>query len=340
MKNLTDNKRTEFHWYRIAIQAVPAAGIGIYLAGFVVINAHLSKYQLLDLDLFNARYVISGTHLAIFLGLWYMFVGQGIFFKDSFEDRIQEENPYEYLFYDSIRHAYSICVLTAFYSSILQGSTELFTFLIYSVAFFFLLPHWENWWESGHRSERFPILDRFFVEILRSIGVALFFWNANFLSHPTLLFVQFVVISIYSTVLRNAIEYFQQYSERFSWVVFHVIIFLLLTTMSFGWLQYEKINSSFGGGQLQLVEVIVTDDKVIQGLVNLGFENGPSFEVNLVHENQENLIFTDNERTIQLSQSAIADIRSHNIVSSNWMVYFDELFHRLLRAWETILTNK
>ena len=75
---MTDNKRTAFHWYRIAIQAVPAAGIGIYLAGFVVINAHLSKYQFLDLDLFNARYVISGTHFAIFLGLWYIFVGQGI----------------------------------------------------------------------------------------------------------------------------------------------------------------------------------------------------------------------------------------------------------------------
>ena len=337
---MTDNKRTAIHWYRIAIQAVPAAGIGIYLAGFVVINVHLSKYQMLDLDLFNARYIISGTHLAIFLGLWYMFVGQSIISKDSFGDGLQEDKSYGYLFYDSIRHAYSICVLTAFYSSILQGSTELFTFLIYSVAFFFLLPHWENWWESERRSERFPILDSFFVEILRGIGVAIFFWNANFLSHPTLLLLQFVVISIYSTVLRNAIEYFQQYSERFSWVIFHVIIFLLLTTISFGWLQYEKINSSFGGGQLQLVEVIVTDDKIIQGLVDLGFENGPSFKFNLVHENQENIIFTDNERTMQLSKSAIADIRSHNIELSNWMVYFDELFHRLLRAWETILPNK
>ena len=340
VKNLTDNTRTAFYWYRIAIQAVPAAVIGIYLAGFVVINARLSKYQLLDLDLFNARYVISGTHLAIFLGLWYMFVGQSTISKDSFGDSIRENKSYGYLFCDSIRHTYSICVLTAFYSSILQGSTELFTFLIYSVALFFLLPHWENWWESGHRYKRFPILDIYFVDILRSIGVAIFFWNANFLSHSTLLFLQFVVISIYSTVVRNSIEYFQQRSEQFSWVLFHGIFFLLLTTISFGWLQYEKINSSFGGGQLQLVEVTVTDDKVIQGLVGLGFENGPSFEFNLVHENQEILIFTDNERTIQLSKSAIADIRSHNIVLSNWMVYFDELFYRLLRAWETVFTNK
>ena len=140
------------------------------------------------------------------------------------------------------------------------------------------------------------------------------------------------MISIYSTVVRNSIEYFQQRSEQFSWVLFHGTFFLLLTTVSFGWLQYEKINSSFGGGQLQLVEVIVTDDKVIQGLVGLGFENGPSFEFNLVHENQEYLIFTDNERTIQLSKSAIADIRSHNIELSNWMVYFDELFHRAIES--------
>ena len=340
MKNLTDNKRTEFHWYRIAIQAVPAAGIGIYLAGFVVINAHLSKYQLLDLDFFNSRYVISGIHLAIFLGLWYMFVGQSIIDKYSFGDGYHVDKSPGYLFCYSIRHAYSICVLTAYYASFLQGSTELFTFIIYSVAFFFLLPRLENWLESQDRHERFPILNIYFVDILRSIGVAIFIWNTSFLSHSTLLFLQFVVISIYSTVLRNAIEYFQKRSEQFSWVLFHGIFFLLLTTVSFGWLQYEKINSSFGGGQLQLVEVIVTDDKVIQGLVGLGFENGPSFELNLVHENQENLIFTDSEKTIQLSKSAIADIRSHNIESSNWMVYFDDLFHRLLRAWETTLTNK
>ena len=230
------------------------------------------------------------------------------------------------MFYSSIRYAYSICVLTAFYSSILQGSTELFTFLIYSVVLFFLLPHWENWWESGHRYKRFPILDIYFVDILRSIGVAIFFWNANFLSHSTLLFLQFGVLSIYSTVACNSIENFQEHFERISWVVFHAIFFLLLTTISFGWLQYEKINFSYGGGQPSTVEVIVTDEKVIQGLVGLGFVKGPSFKFNLVHENQENLIFTDNERTIQISKSAIADIRSHKIELSNWMVYFDELF--------------
>ena len=270
-----------------------------------------------------------------------MFVGQSIISKYSFGDGFQEDKSYGYLFCYSIRHAYSICVLTAFYVSILQGSTELFTFIIYSVAFFFLLPHWENWWESQARYERFPILDIYFVDILRSIGVAIFFWNANFLSHSTLLFLQFGVMSIYSTVPLNYIERIQQHSgERFSWVLFHAILFLLLTTISFGWLQYEKINSSFGGGQLQLVEVIVTEEIVIQGLVGLGFDYGPSFKFNLVHENQENLIFTDNERTIQLSKSAIADIRSHNVELSNWMVYFDELFNRLLRVWETILPNK
>ena len=126
---MTDNKRTEFHWYRIAIQAVPAAGIGIYLAGFVVINAHLSKYQLLDLDFLNSRYVISGIHLAIFLGLWYMFVGQSIIDKYSFGDGFQEDKSPGYLFRYAIRHAYSICVLTAYYASFLSRKHGIIHFL-------------------------------------------------------------------------------------------------------------------------------------------------------------------------------------------------------------------
>ena len=136
-------------------------------------------------------------------------------------------------------------------------------------------PWWENLWESNGLSLRFPRCDLVAIPAVTVVAIVVFFLTIDVDSLAMILFFHFLVISIYGRFAFRVAKRYQEYGseyESISRAIMHVGAFVLLSSTSFGWLQYGHVTSSLGGGQGQSVEVLVVDASVSKGLESMGFE--------------------------------------------------------------------
>ncbi len=328
------------------LKAVPAIGLGAYVTGFVAINAHLSKYGVFDFDLANSRYLIVGALFFIFIALLCFFTGRILYEEWLSEESDDPNSDYTILdvwagiIFSWARIIFSICISAALFSLTFLGSTEPILFCIYSAVLVGIRPKWDDMWEGRGLFERFPLIDVIVDPIARTVGVVIFFTTIDIPSPTMTVFFQIALISVYGIFILRLFKEFQSSGEEFTRTIIHSTIFVLLTSASFGWLQYAHIKSGFGGGQLQATEIIVVDQTVSKGLEEMGFEVTPTFKVNLVYEKQEELIVTVKDKTIRLSKTTIAGFQALSVEAGNWQTYFRDLKNKLEEAWARVRLSK
>ena len=342
-----NEKQNAFSWLIRAPQAVPIIGIGVYVSGFVANNIHLSKYGVFDFDLINlskygvfdfdlinTRYLIVGVLFLIFLASWYLFAGRAIISTKEWLDKPKgEPNSYRMLLDAVINVTFSICKSSALFSLIFLENTEPIMFCIYSVCLFLITPRWENFWETRALYRRFPFIDRTLEPVVRIVGIVIFLTTISISSQTIIVFFHFSLISAYSNFALDSFKWSWDSKERFTQTIIHSIFLVLLSSALFGWLQYGHIKSGFGGGQLQPVEIKIVEKTVSKSLKEMGFEVTPSFKVNLVYENQQELILSTRGKTILLSKTAIAGIKVLSVKPGIWERYFGDLISKLQDAW-------
>lgn len=310
-------------------QTVPVIVIGIYVAGFIALNAYLGKYGAFDMAILNSHYLTVGVLYFIFLAIWYFLPGRIIIpiDPDPFEDK---ECSLPYLIY---RVLYLVCISSALFSIVLLGRAEPILFLAYAVIIAWVDHFLVNMWESPRFYNRFPLADRLyymlFEPVTKIIGIAIFFLIIDLSSPAILVFVHFFLISVYIFLVLRSIEKFENTTERFAYTLTHSVVFLLLTSVAFGWLQHGHVKSVFGGGELRPLEIIVIDQTVSEGLQSMGFEVTPNLKANRVYENQEEIVVTVNDSTIRLNKNTIGGFRVLHSEVNTWATYLYKLINKI-----------
>ena len=295
-------------------QAASAILAGTYMAGFLVLNAHLGKHGIFDFSLANSRYLIAGALFIMFLVIWYLFAGRSIIFVKKWMDEDIASatelglGPIWHLVIvisAFMRAGFFTCISAAFFSLTLWGGAETKEFLIYCLALFLIA------YPCGFLNFdiRFPRVNQVFEFATRAVGILVFFTTVTSDSPTISVFGHFAIMSVYVNLVLDSFDRFKITVDRFTYHIIYSAVFVLLSSSLFGLWHYEHIKSAFGGGQIQMVEIIISDQTVRSGLKDMGFEVNPSLKANLVHENQQEFILEIEGQTIRLSRETVAGFK-------------------------------
>ena len=319
-------EQTVLGWRITTPQAASTILAGTYLAGFLVLNAHLGKRGIFDFSLANSRYLIAGVLFIAFIVFWYLFAGRAIIFAKKWIDEDIDSATecglgpiwhFVILVSAFVRAGFFTCISAAFFSLTLLGSAEPKEFLIYLIAFFLIAYPWD----FLNFDHRFPRANQVFGLATRAVGILVFFKTVNSSSPAMGVFLHFVGISIYVNLVLDSFDRFKITGDRFTYHIIYSAVFVLLSSSMFGWSHYEHIKSAFGGGQLQKVEIMIGDQTVGNGLKDMGFEVPPAFKANLVHENQQEFIVEIEGQTIRLSRKTVAGFKVLPAEDSHWPLW-------------------
>ena len=323
----TKNEDQTVLGWRITIpQAASAILAGTYLAGFLVLNAHLGKRGIFDFSLANSRYLIAGVLFIVFLVIWYLFAGRAIIFAKKWIDEDIESATerglgpiwhFVILVNAFIRVGFFTCISAASFSLTLLGSAEPKVFFIYLIVLFLVAYPWD----FLNFDHRFPRANQVFELATRAVGILVFFTTVTSDSPTMSVFWHFAVMSVYVNFVLDSFDRFKITVDRFTYHMIYSAVFVLLSSSMFGLWHYEHIRSAFGGGQLQVVEIMIGDQTVRNGLMNMGFEVTPSLKANLVHENQQEFIVEIEGQTIRLSRKTVAGFKVLPVEDSYWPLW-------------------
>ena len=317
---------TVLGWRITTPQAASIILAGTYLAGFLVLNAHLGKRGIFDFSLANSRYLIAGVLFIAFLIIWYFFAGRAIILVKKWMDEDIASatehglGPIWHLVIAVsafVRVGFLTCISAAFFSLTLLGSAEPKEFLIYLVAFFLIAYPWE----FLNFDSRFPRVNQVFELATRAVGILVFFTTVTSDSPTMSVFVHFAIMSVYVNLVLDSFDRFKVTVDRLTYHIIYSAVFVLLSSSMFGLWHYEHIKSAFGGGQLQVVEIMIGDQTVRNGLMDMGFEVTPSLKANLLHENQQEFIVEIEGQTIRLSRKTVAGFKVLPAEDSYWPLW-------------------
>lgn len=92
----------------------------VYIMGFTVINAHLSKYGFSDFEVLNATYLKAGVLITLLLSILFIAVFLS-FSKETMTDDFSKAWP------SQLTVIYNICFLTIFFTPIFSDTKSIFT---------------------------------------------------------------------------------------------------------------------------------------------------------------------------------------------------------------------
>lgn len=322
----TKNSDQTAGWQVTPVQTVSVILAGVYLAGFLVLNAHLGKWGLYDFNLANSRHLMAGGLFVAFLVFWYLFAGRAIIL---FKKRLNVEITFakerglssfwHALVYlnSGIQLGFMICLSAAFFSSIILGSPASRSVSAYLLGLFFI----SYLWDILNFDSRFPRASQALQFVSKAGMIFVFFITVRPIVSPTMLvFVNFVVISTFASLVLDSFERFKITTDHVTYSIIYTFVFILVFSTVFGKFHYGDISSTLGGGQPQPVEILIDDEAVWNGLKEMGFEVTPSLRAKLVHENQRELIFDLDGQTIRLPRKAIAGIKMLPVKDSPWVL--------------------
>ena len=339
-----DKEQKRSRWRIAMLQALPAVGLGTYVVGFLATNIHLGKFGIFEFDLISSRYVIVGILYVLFLAFWYYFAGQFLL-RMEWDDSgyVEEENTFGSLLLTWIELVFLICVSAALFALIFLGRTEAVFFCTFAFILCVINPWWENLWESKGLCDRFPLGDLLIDPTIRLLAIIVFFITIELNSLGMMLFVHFFAMSIYGRFVFRLLKRYQREKgeygaegENLSRMIVHIGVFILLSSTSFGWLQYGHIAPNLGGGQSQTVEVVVVETTVSKSLATMGFSVKPTLKAQLLHEDEGNVFIGVGDKTVQLSRGAIGDVQVFAANSSGWGVYAKRIWAEIRAKWEGI----
>ena len=317
-------------------QAASAVLAGVYLSGFVVLNAHLGQSGVYVLDVASLRYAIAGMPFVIFLVFWYLFPGRVIFHATQWlAEEIESASrtglggvwPAMCFLNMTARFVFMTCMAAAGFSFILMGNTEAVAFYRYMVVLFLIVYPWD----FLNFDIRFPRVHIIFELTTRLLGSLLFFVGIGLTGGPggdqgtvgilmagaaaaasssTMhVFFTFVALSAFFNLVLDSFERFKISGDRIAYNAVYTALFVLLSAAIFGRLHYENIRTDFGGGQLQTVEMIIADQAARNGLEEWGFDTTPFLKAELIYQDEREYVVDVEGQTIKLAREVVVGVR-------------------------------
>ena len=320
--------QTTSGWLLKPVQAASIILAGVYLAGFLVLNAHLGKWGFYDFDLANSRHLIAGGLFVGFLVFWYLFAGRAIILMPKWlrgDLAFAKEHGLSPIwnfvaFVNSLVKVWFLtCLSATFFSFVILGRAELYPVYAYLVVLFLIAYPWD----FLNYDVRFPRASQVFEFVSKAMMISIFFITIDSVASPTMtVFLHFAVMSVFANLVLDSYERFKLTIDHVTYSIIYSFVFILMFSVSFGKFHYGEISSALGGGQLQPVEIMIDDQTVWNGLQGMGFEVTPFFKTKLLHENEREVVIDLEGQIVRLPREAIAGIKMLPVENSPWLMRY------------------
>ncbi|MCX5819729.1 MAG: hypothetical protein NT047_07445 [Deltaproteobacteria bacterium] len=285
---------------------VVAVGI-FYVLGFLVINAHLNKYGVSDLDIANVRYLAAGAVYTFYLVLFYLFGGRAILFTKKWMgeeiDFLRKTGASErwslLAFIHSFVHLiFFLCLSAASFSSIAFSGTETFFFYgVLSLAFLI-----DYTMDVRNLDVRYPKLHLVIQFAIKIPAIVVFFILAESWK-PITVFFTYLGIAMYLNFVLDNFERHRMTADKILFSAIYTIVFFLGTAVSFGALTYGDVSRKIGGGHS--IEANIALKEEYSELLNSKGQSLSNLEVKVIYVTNKHLYVEINNETIRIPDSSI-----------------------------------
>lgn len=295
-------------------QAVALSSLLLYVLGFVIVNAHLAKWDVASFDFANAQYLAAGLLFAVFAAIFWFLVGRRIQnIENDFVEFAKLGREYKWprtwaffcLFQVFAELSFAFVVGAYWTASIFhQRSTQQIA-LTGALVVFFLIDYYVLWNKKIYQRApaiALPIASIFHVLVV----VTAFYW------FPDAGITRIVIVYFGITfVLNFVLDIGRRRETNAVFAMFWTAVFVLGTAATFGASIYGHIKTSVGGGQARRVEVIL--NAAVPASLQSKLLGGSSTTAPiLIYAETSDAIFlsrgSDAGEVIRVSKSAIAGV--------------------------------
>lgn len=316
-----------------------AVALGVfYVLGFLVVNAHLNRYGVFDLDIANVRYLAAGAVYTFYLVLFYLFGGRAILFGKKWMtndiDFLRKTGANELwsllAFIHSFVHViFFLCLSAASFSATAFSGAE--TFFFYSVLSLAFLVDYTM--DIRNLDVRYPKLHLVIQLAIKITSIVVFFILAESWK-PITVFFTYLAITMYLNFVLDDFERHRITADRVTFSTIYTIVFFLGTAVSFGALTYGDVSRKIGGGQFTEATIALKEE--YGGLFSGKVQSLSKIDVKVIHVTDKHLYIELNGETIRIPDSSIKwlTLKKQNL-SAVSMRLFPELKNERLKATET-----
>lgn len=279
-----------------------------YLAGFLVLNANLTKFGISEFDIISTRYLPAAGNFLFFLLCYALLAGRLVV---SIHDWITSAGRRVAMYGPASRFwqcvvairsialpTFSICTAAALYcgTALQQGKVNAFYLALMSAfALSYAL-------ETTKFSQKHPRATELIDLLIDVGGIAVFFILGE--SDVQLVFWIYVGISFYINMVLDVMSRRERGKELYTVFILNSAIGVLSLALLFGSSIYDKVSHRLGGGMPRSMHISV-DDKVRDALSVASGKKIEVLDAKLLYQTDKHMFFDYDGRTLRVKNDDV-----------------------------------
>lgn len=281
-----------------------------YLSGFLVQNAHLSKFGLSDFEFVSGRYLLAAANFAFFLVCFYLFAGRAVLYSPRWlSEDIQQVNHVRQSHFWSVvafvhsfsRFIFFCCLSAALYTTTALGQIETAWFYAALSGAFFIT----YTLDISNLDVRFPRTNEIVQVTVEVFAIYAFFAGPKIINMVGV-FGLYLVIALYINFVLDSFKRRKLNLDRIGFAAIYSAFFVLVIALSFGATYFGQVSSKIGGGRpLEIVFSLAQDTR---SLLPDSFisEGKPSLSGRLLYQTDKHLYVSIADQTVRFRADDIA----------------------------------
>lgn len=283
-----------------------------YLSGFLVLNAHLSKFGLSDFEFVSGRYLLAAANFAFFLVCFYLFAGRAVLYTPRWlsEDIQQINHVRQSRFWSVVvfvhsfsRFIFYCCLSAAAYTTTALGQIETAWFYAALSGAFFIT----YTLDISNLDVRFPRTNEIVQVAVEALAIYAFFAGPKIINMVGVLGF-YLGIAMYINFVFDSFKRRKIDLDRIGFTAIYSVVFVLATALSFGATYFGQVSSKIGGGRpLNIVFSLVQETRLLlpDSLIS---EGNHSLSGQLLYQTDKYLYVNIADQTVRLRADDIAVI--------------------------------
>jgi hypothetical protein len=281
-----------------------------YISGFLVLNAHLSKFGLSDTEFISGRYLLAAANFAFFLICFYLFAGRAIVFVQVWISQdlksVNREKPSAFwslvvVAHSLVSNTFFCCLSAAMYTGVALWQIETQYFYAALGGAFFI----SYTMDVTNLDIRFHRINEIIQMVVKLAAVYAFFVTPNNWNLIGV-FAFYLGIMAYINIVMDTFQRRGVHPDRVAFSVVHSVIVLLSTALGFGATFFGSVSSKIGGGRQPEVAITLSDTAKASLPRYIAKNADDSFNGKLVHQTEKYTFISVSDHTLRFKSDDIA----------------------------------
>jgi len=283
-----------------------------YVIGFLVVNAHLAKFGISDIEFVSARYLLAAANFAFFLVCLYLFAGRAVFLGPKWLSEDLKHIPASggsrkwpliVFVHSLVALVFFCCFSAATFTTVALWQAE--TTLFYAVlGGTFIIVYTLDVTNLDIRFPRSTLLVQLCVKLA---AICAFFITPKW-ENLTTVFFSFLGIALHINFVLDHLKRYKLTVDRATFTVIYSLLFLLVAALWFGALLYGRVSPKLGGARPVQVSVGLVEStrNLVPGLLAPG--DKPFVEGLLIYQTSGHVYLQVKDMTVRLREADVTVI--------------------------------